>query len=165
MSLPITHEQESLSLAYISAIASRVAVQCTVTGKIEYGVDVYMQTLTQFPELLVPNNPPVCVQVKATKNWQETNGYIVYDMQVDAYQKLYYSSAHSRLFLLCLPEAYDDWVDVSAERLIVRKCCYWYKVTEPTENKATQRIFIPSDQRVTIENLQEIIDQARLEKQ
>jgi hypothetical protein len=122
-----------------------------------------MQPLSHISGLIIPKTPAVSIQVKATKNWHEVNGYIIYDMQAEAYHKLFHSTTHARLFLLCLPAAYHDWVAVSAERLIMQKCCYWYKVTLPTENTAQQRIRIPVDQIVTPDNLYEIIEEARLE--
>ncbi|NJP06835.1 MAG: DUF4365 domain-containing protein [Chloroflexaceae bacterium] len=163
MKLPPAHEQEELSLAYISALAARSAVQCTITGKLEYGVDIYMQTLYSTDGLIIPKTPPVSVQVKATKNWQESNGSIVYDMEVDAYQKLYHQSAAARLFLFCLPVCCNDWLNVSVDSMIIRKCCYWYKVTTPSQNRSKQRIRIPITQLITVDTLPDIIEGARLE--
>lgn len=163
MSLPRSHEQEELSLTYIRTLASRAGVQCSETGKTEYGIDLHLNVVEHRPGIgNFPLTPTISVQVKATQNWEEKNGHIIYDLEAEGYQKLYHS-VNSRLFLFCLPQEYREWVDISPERLIIRKCCYWYRVVEPSTNRRSQRIFIPTNQLVTDQTLRSVLNDARKE--
>jgi len=42
-----------------------------------------------------------------------------------------------------------DWLSLSEHELLLRKCCYWYRLTgEETGNSSTKRIRVPKLQRL-----------------
>jgi len=52
------------------------------------------------------------------------------------------------LILLCLPKDREEWLSISPEEIILRKCCYWYEVSEGDDisgNERTIAIKIPKN--------------------
>lgn len=52
------------------------------------------------------------------------------------------------LILLALPTDSNDWLEVTADQLIMKRCAWWCSLEgqEPTTNQTTKRIFIPDGQ-------------------
>lgn len=51
------------------------------------------------------------------------------------------------LILLCLPDSIAQWLQISPEQLVLRRCCFWHRlVGAPTENTTTKIVDIPISQ-------------------
>ncbi|CAK8717983.1 MAG: protein of unknown function (DUF4365) [Candidatus Electronema aureum] len=107
--------------------------------------------------------PSFDCQLKATINWTEDNNFISYDLDAEYYNKLLYrkekSSIPCLLVVMCLPRDKNEWIQVSEQQLIIKKCCYYYSVNgEPTENSSTKRVRIPKSQLLTPSAVQSLME-------
>lgn len=161
MAIPTTHEQERLSLAYVSAVAARAGAQLlTVTGH-EYGLDILLNKVTRLPNGKYTNTGFFLAgQLKATTRTELHPTKVVYDMEVEAYNKLrgWEGETPCVLILFCMPVEQEYWYSLDEERLMLQRCCYWKYIERGplSGNSSSERIFIPRNQVFTsnaIENL------------
>jgi len=143
------HREEQLSRAYVHAVAAHAGLIFEPSAT-DYGVDGTIRMV-----LRVRNGRHLTcghsldVQLKATTTWALTDNELIYDLEAKTYNDLVDRFNDIRatpmiLVLLCLPSNEEEWLQISADELIMRRCCYWCCVGgERTENAATQRIRIP----------------------
>lgn len=164
MTLPLEHVQEYLSIAYLHAVTAKAGVLFHHLEP-DYGVDASIRLVKK-----TKNNKYISTgwgfdcQLKSTINWKLEANNVVYDMKVDAYNKLiaWEGRFPCLLILFCLPREPSDWLQCSEEELILRKCCYWKQITgSPTTNKSTIRIRIPTAQLITPECIIELIQRVK----
>ena len=160
--MPTSHIEEQLSVAYVRAVAARAGVKIKFTDSPEYGTDVYLQRITRLPTGEVTETGwMILCQLKASTGCEVRADYIVYDMKVDAYNKLaaWEGPTPCILILLRLPNDFDEWLSLDEERLLLKNCCYWTKITGPvSSNVSSKRIFIPRVQMFTPEAVRELFE-------
>lgn len=149
--ITVQHSEEFLSLAAINAIAAIAGVElgCSIH---DYGIDGTIQEMRDDPFCGKIPSLTIDYQLKASINWKQENGYIIYDLNVKNYNKLISrlkdkaTNVPFLLILLCLPKKQEEWLSVCTEEIILRKCCYWYTVSDSenySNNKDKIRIKIP----------------------
>jgi hypothetical protein len=156
---------ESLSRAYVQAIAGKASVNVAINNEAhDYGIDGHFRAIKRVNNALV-NNPFILeFQLKASTRWHCDDTHIMYDMQSKAYNKIAEHNNTTRampniLILLCLPSTFDDWMEVNEEQLILRKCCYWERLKDKqSKNTGTVRIRIPREQHLTTESLRMMLN-------
>ncbi|MEI8173535.1 MAG: DUF4365 domain-containing protein [Deltaproteobacteria bacterium] len=142
------HQQEQLSRAYFNAVTAQ-AGHIFESTSIDYGVDGSLKHVKNQNGRRFPSGHTIDVQLKATTTWSERGDQIVYDVEAKTYNDLMerVNTPHATqliLVVLCLPENQEDWLAVSHEQLILKRCCYWCCLSgTPTDNKQTKRIEIP----------------------
>lgn len=163
--IPISHMKERLSQAYVSAVAARAGVKLTGRDVTEYGVDGYFQRIRRLPNGKYKETGSIIqCQIKATSTAFIRNGFVVYDMKVDAYNKLVdvESDDPPTVFILyAIPpeDKVDTWLQQDSEKLTMQRCCYWDLIqSSTTANKEWKRIEIPSEQRFTPEALARLFE-------
>ena len=63
--------------------------------------------------------------------------------------------------LLCLPDKIEDWLDCSEDRLLLQRCCYYYRETGPvSDHVSTVTVYIPQSQMLTPAILRQILADA-----
>ncbi len=165
--LPISeqHTEESLCFAHIYALAGVAGVNHSV-NRYDYGVDGTFIPVARRGNRLIDTGFPLDFQAKATINWSLSDGQIVYDLEAKTYNDLATRTAAESsmiLILLCLPKDREDWHATTCDSTIMRNCCYWYTISDqPTDNSATKRIHIPTENLLTPATLKELL---RLERQ
>ena len=89
-------------------------------------------------------------QLKSSCDVTFENGHVVYDLESKNYNDLVEESSMlpNILILLALPTDSNDWLEVTADQLIMKRCAWWCSLEgqEPTTNQTTKRIFIPDGQ-------------------
>ncbi len=168
MPIPSEHMKERLSIAYVSAVAARAGVGCRITSVPEYGTDLYLVNIDLIKGKYVDTGWILNCQVKSTSTWELQSNQIAYDMDAGDYNKLaeWSGSAPCILVLFCLPDGSDEWLTVGEGELILKRCCYWTKISDqPTANKSKKRVFIPRSQLLTpdtVTNLLGLVRQGQL---
>jgi hypothetical protein len=162
MGIPIQSIEESLSVAHVGAIVSKAGASFNIVQQ-DYGVDVEVRKVQSFGGKLMDLGTIFDCQLKSTTNWEVKEGSIVYDVEIDTYNKLILRSKHSSipcmLIVLCLPKEQDQWLISTNDELILKKCCYYYHLTGNTSsNNASKRIKIPITNRLTPESVLCIIE-------
>lgn len=165
MPIPSTHVQESLSVAYVSAILAKAGYLFWPQPATEYGTDGIIQRIRKLPNgSFRGTGDSVMLQIKACINSEERDTEIVYDMKIDAYNKLaeWEGDNPCILILCCLPRDAEQWLNHSEDMLVLKRCCYWKHITEPpSPNKGQQRITIPRQQVFDINAVDQIFETFR----
>lgn len=170
MTMPIQNIEESLSVSYVSAVAAKAGASLDIPSR-DFGVDVGIREIVKIVDdngniSLVPWPVAFDCQLKATKNWEDKDDKIVYAIDVNTYNKLIHRQNHSItpciLVLLCLPKEEKDWLSITENELILRKCCYYYIIKgDPTDNTSTITIRIPKENLFTPDAVNDLIEKSK----
>lgn len=165
--LPDSEIKCELSQAYVHAVASRVGcrIQWSNRPLDSLGVDVHLRFEGDFPDLPdALNGVALDIQVKSTSQEIELDSAgrgIVFDGLT---KSVYERFSHPRppipcfLVLFVLPDNPDDWLRLSEDELVLKKCAYWVSLKDGTPClRDTKRIFFPQDQLFNMEQLKNII--------
>lgn len=172
--LTIQHQEEALSAAWITAIASQ-AGQNTSFRSFDYGVDGTFHQVGQFAARRRETGISLDYQAKASINCRrlQNQTHLSYSLEGKTYNDSLarnYVNAGGRcqgpllLLLLCLPEDRSQWASLSPSELILRESCYYDFVRQgqpTTQDKITIRI--PLNQRFTPDRLLHFLDQIEQE--
>ncbi len=166
MTVPIQSIEESLSVAHVGAIVSRAGATFNLIPN-DYGVDVSVRKIQSFNGKLMDLGTAFDCQLKSTINWQEKNGFIIYDVEIDTYNKLIFRQKNSSipclLVILCLPRDKTQWLVMSEEGLLLKKNCYFLHLKgNMSDNKNQTRIKIPVENRLTPESVTKLIEKEKI---
>jgi hypothetical protein len=161
--LTIPHCKESLSRAYVTAVVGRARQNLVWGREYDYGVDGQVRSLERRGQRIRETGLGFDFQSKTTVNWSIEGPDIVYDLEANAYNDLVERDGKSAfpflLILLCLPQAEDAWLSVSADELILRRCAFWCKLSGAlTTNTGTKRIHVPSANVLTPQTVLNILE-------
>jgi hypothetical protein len=157
--------EAELSYAYLHAVATRGGFSCSYAHRHldDVGVDALVH---EDGRLLardsVHSSFALHVQLKASRVTPvELNGRYSFSLPVRQYNRLRETRLASAriLVVLYLPSDSSDWLIHSEEALIARRCAYWVSLRGglPSANEATQTIYIPRSQVLSVETLTEIM--------
>ena len=165
MPIPSSHIKERLSVAHVSAIAARAGVSCGLFAQPEYGIDVQIADVQELPNGKITNSGHMFYcQLKATTTGTVKDDHVLYDLDVDAYNKLvqWRGASPVLLVLLCLPRDEAEWLALSEDELLLRRCCYWTHLQGPmSENRRSERIRLPRSQLFTPDSILELLGRVR----
>ena len=147
MSKPIKNIEESLSVAYSTAVLAHSGYSVDYVDE-DYGTDISVRNIKKFNNKYIDIGTIFDCQLKATVNWKIENELVIYDMKAEAFNRLVFRNKNSSipiiLVLLCLPKSQNEWLDITKEELMIKNCCYYYYInSEETSNKEQIRIKIP----------------------
>lgn len=165
MSMPLDHIKERLSVAYVRAVVARAGARFTENDAPEYGVDGFIRKIKQLPNGRYEGTG-FCFhcQLKATTTSELRDQDVIYDMEVDAYNKLarWEGCSPCILVIFRLPENPEEWLRLTEEQFLLKNCCYWEHITDsPSRNKSSQRIRIPRTQTFTPEAVAELLERVK----
>lgn len=162
------HSEEFLSISAITGIAAMAGVEleCSIH---DYGVDGTIREIRYDPFCGRVPSLTMDYQMKASINWEQRDGYIIYDLEVKNYNQLISrlkdraSNTPFLLILLCLPKE-EEWLSICSEEMKLRKCCYWYTVSDSddySDNSSTVRIKIPVSNILLPETITKMFEDRR----
>jgi len=167
------HCQESLSRAYIHAIAAHVGLMC-LHRDFDYGIDLtlsevaYRADLTTGRKRFTESGIKLDIQVKSTTNAVVCDGEVAYDLDRNAYEDLRAVARTPRILVLHIQtKAETERLTVTQNGLIVRERCYWMSLKGLPEarNSSRVRIRIPVSHVLATDSLKEIMRRIRAEEQ
>lgn len=149
--------KEDISRSFLEIIANRTGYY-SWTAKKDFGVDVrYTKSVADNHRYL---EQPWCVsiQLKSTteKGVTVVDDYIKYPLEAKTYNDLVSMSRHVIpliLVLFILPENENEWVKLTSNDLVVKKCAYWFTLengTEKTTNTHKVTISIPQSNLIDL---------------
>ena len=158
--LTLNHRKESLARVYIQAIAGRCGMICS-SPALDYGVDARIHEVGTRTDAgttrYVESGFGIAVQAKTTSSPIIEETEIAYDLEIKTYNDLRETEVGEPriLVLLVLPTVETQWLHVTEEQLILRRCAYWMSLRgkPPTENRESIRIRIPRDNLFNVEAL------------
>jgi Domain of unknown function (DUF4365) len=169
---PLTNNdiESELSYAYLHAVTSRVGASCSIANRSldSNGIDAVITGWGPFPGGGYLQEVTVNVQLKATINVPAVqNGHLSYflsetrrydDLRADTV------SIPRILVVLFLPANTTDWLTISPNELILKRCAYWTSLrgAGASTNKTGETVYLPTRQILDTNNLNEIF--ARLSR-
>lgn len=150
--------EEALSRAYVAAVAAGAGFVTSEPKLDRDGVDVQIRAGGLM-------RPSLDIQLKATiKLGQATNGEYRYALKCRNYDLLREQTMVPRiLVVLSLPAAEADWLSVTPEQLVLRRCAFWVNLAGFAETRNTESvtISIQENNRFDVESLRALMEGAR----
>lgn len=151
--------KEHLSNHFLGIIAANKGYMVDKPSD-DYGVDYQVsrlisRSIASGGNRYIKDNKYIDIQLKATTEdgiiHDSENNVVKYDLEVKNFNDLVMRSDRNNLtplvlILFVLPDARDTWVEILGHQISLRKCAYWFNVSEGTPlstNTATVRISIP----------------------
>lgn len=150
--------KEALSRAYVAAVAAGAGYTLAVQDFDRDGVDVQVRAGGAM-------RPSLDIQLKATVRLSEgREGGFRYPLPRRNYDLLREPTLVPRiLVVLDLPRDEGRWIDISADKLTMRRCAYWTAISgfPETENEETVTVTLEKRNRFDIGNLKDLMECAR----
>jgi hypothetical protein len=155
--------QEDVSKAYLRAVVAMSGMTCDFRES-DTGIDASIFHIVKFNGRITETGVKLYVQLKSSIVAEVRDTCVSYEMEVKTYTTLTMvrplRASPRILVLLALPQAEGEWFDQDEERLIMRKCAYWFSLRDckPTENLKSIMIDIPRKNLFNVDNLRAIMD-------
>lgn len=165
MPIPTSHLKERLSVTYVRAVIAKAGASYFTIDGTEYGTDAIIQKVIVLQNGKYSNTGwQFNCQIKSTTDWIEKADKIIYDMDVDAYNKLVcWEGTPCILILFRLPQDYQEWLNLDEDCLHIKNCCYWrHIIGTPSENLEKIRIEIPRNQLFTPELVEDLLERLKV---
>lgn len=143
--------EAELSYAYLHAVASKAGFSCEYRNRHLDGAGVDA-TIAEDGRQLADDSTltsfAMDVQLKATyQELPQENGRFSFVLAVALYDKLRSAKVEAArvLVVLRLPPNADEWLQISEDALVAKRCAYWVSLrgADPSENKEAQTVHIP----------------------
>jgi hypothetical protein len=157
--------EAELSYAYLHAVASHAGFSCEYRNRHLDGAGVDA-TITEDGRKLdadsVLTSFSVDVQLKATyQDLTEREGKIAYELLLSHYDKLRLEevAAPRLLVLLRLPRSPEEWLTISEESLVAKRCAYWVSLrgAATSENEKKQTVYVPRLNLLSPQGLRDVM--------
>lgn len=156
--LTAADREEAFSRAYVAAVSAGAGY---ATAEMDYDRDSVDLEIRAGGSM----RPALDIQLKATINLGEpSKGEYRFPLKRKNYDDLRAQTCIPRiLVLLDLPRSQGDWLSITLEQLILRRCAYWASLAglPETENKESVTISIPVKNRFDVDALKELMERAR----
>lgn len=165
MPLPREHLLDELATVYMQAVAA-MAGATIAASRHDYGIDGTLKhILKKGEDRFFESGFPVDFQLKGTTTAAFSGSNVIYDLKVRNHNLIVernVSAAPYYLFLVCFGKDADRWIVEGPEQLILSATAYWWRqVGEPSRNSSSVRINIPVSQRLGVQSLGRIFQDAR----
>jgi Domain of unknown function (DUF4365) len=129
------HIAESLSRAYVRAIAGRAGLNLAIR-EYDYGVDGSFDEVVIRQHRRVESGFSLSFQLKASTQWQLDPNDVIYDLEAKTYNDLVLRRSIKTaipciLLLLALPADSEQWLICEASQLRLQGTCYWAYLSGP----------------------------------
>lgn len=150
-----------LSYAYLHAVAAKAGMGCKWGDRHDdgAGVDATIRVKEDFGAGSLLSNFTIDVQLKSTAH-QPTfaNNRYSFPLELKNYNELRDTTCSplKLLVVLFLPTDHTQWLTVSADQMISRRCAYWLGLhgAPPSTNQTNQTVYIPETKRFDARELE-----------
>ena len=150
--------EEALSRVYVRAVAAGAGY---VTSECDFdrdGVDLRIHAGGAM-------RPALDLQLKATVNLTESQDRRYrFPLQRRNYDLLRGETQTARLLVvLALPKDEDQWMTITTEELVLRRCAYWLSLKggAETDNPSSVTVYIPRQNVLDVESLRDLMERSR----
>lgn len=161
--MDLNTQKEMFSYAYIEAVASVAGYSvCRKSRAMDNaGIDLTIEVTESVGEVLFPK---IDVQVKCTAKNIRNKNCVKFPLEVKTYKTFIDTRAIIPLILVVLlvPEDLSDWLKITEEDILMKKCGYWVSLRgkPTTENQGIitvelprQNLFTPVSLRTMMEKI------------
>lgn len=164
MPITVQHQKEALSQAYVRAVIAKAGFNFGKT-EFDYGIDGTIKDVINRNGRYVDSCFGINFQLKSSSDVSFQDGQVIYDLESKNYNDLVAESSMlpNILILLVLPSNSDEWLDVTTDQLVLKKCAWWCSLEgqEPTTNQTTKRIRIPDCQIFSPASLVDLMEKVK----
>ncbi|NEN92689.1 MAG: DUF4365 domain-containing protein [Okeania sp. SIO3H1] len=167
--MDINSQKELFSYAYIRAVVAVAgySVQEKPRPMDNAGIDINIEAPGEVGEILFPQ---LEAQVKCTSSTNIIKeNTINFPLPVRNYNILRYEKPYVPFILIVVlvPDKVSQWITISEEKLVMRKCGYWVslKGKPPTRNKETITVELPRNNLFTPDSLSKIMEKISKEEE
>lgn len=163
--MTVQQVQEKLGQSYLLAVASKARTIIASFNQ-DLGFDGSLKSTKYIKERKrhLLGGLTVDYQLKSTVTAEFEDEYLIYDLEVKNYNDLIEKGFTPRILILyVMPRDEAEWVCVSKENTMLRKCAWWVSLEgmEKSDNDSTQRIRIPLNQMLTPDTAPDIFEWAQ----
>jgi uncharacterized protein DUF4365 len=156
--LSVQDRQEALSRAYANIIAAGAGYTTYVPDFDRDSIDLGFNAGGAM-------RPNLQVQLKATINLRRSGDFFRFPLKKKNYDDLRAATQVPRIVVvLALPRNESAWLEVSARRLVMRRCAYWASLRGRPELRPGQEsvtIDIPVANSFDVDGLKKLMEMAR----
>ena len=151
-----TDREEALSRVYVQAIAAAAGYVVAPPDFDRDGVDLTIRAGGAF-------RPCLDIQLKATVNLGPAEGGVYrYPLKRRNYDLLRVETMVPRiLVVLELPKEETEWMVVSPERLILRRCAWWASLARAPETANKETVTVSLQNQFDVDGLKALMDRSR----
>jgi len=157
--MPFKRQQEQFSLAFIHAIASAAGFGIE---EVRIDIDSVDLTIRQYGyDGIYPLCDSLRVQLKSTYANKPKNNVISFPLDIKNYNDLRQKTLVPRILMVVYtPEEAEKWLYQTEDSLVLYHSAYWIKIQgmSPKDNKRKVTVSIPLKQKVTVNELQRIMN-------
>lgn len=140
-------KKEELSYAYVHAVSSYAGYSCERTSKDRDSIDTRICAKGNLTSNSKTSSPSIEIQLKATCDLAEKdNDNYSFPLPIKNYDDLRAKSLCARyLVILDLPADQKDWLTLSKDSLVKKRCAYWVSLLNEPEvpNNTNKTVYIP----------------------
>lgn len=155
--LTIPDQEELLSKAYAHAVAAHAGYVTAVYERDRDGVDMRILAGDEM-------RPALELQLKATITLHDGGDHVRFRLPRRNYDLLRLATQTPRLLVvLALPNDPNQWMDITADELVIRYRAYWMSLPGfgETANQTSVTVHIPKQNRFDVAGLQSLMEQSR----
>jgi len=158
--MDINAQKEEFSYGYLQLLGAKAGLEVTKSGRQtdNQKIDLHIIHAGKISNIYTPRFD---AQVKCTHQENIDDEYFKYDLDIETYDRLrnIYHDVPIFLIVLLVPEDINNWVQITQEQSIVKKCAYYIslKGLPESDNTTSVRIKIPIGNLVTPFSLNDII--------
>ena len=154
------NRKESLSRVYMKALAAQAGYLTSQPEPDLDSIDLRIQSGGLF-------RPALDLQLKATTKFPENgDSTLRFRLPIKNYRDLHVKTQTPRLLVVLeLPEDESQWMTVTDEELVLRRRAYWLSLQhdhEDVTNQQTVTIYIPKNNVLNVETLNDLMKKSRL---
>lgn len=151
--------EEALSRAYVAAVAAGAGFTTAAPDFDRDSIDICLSAGGAM-------RPNIHAQLKSTINLRIVGEEFKFVLKRKNYEDLRAPTQVPRiLIVLALPRSQSSWLNISAQRLILKKCAYWISLkgqSDLPERQQSATVSIPASNIFDVDTLVGLMDKARL---
>lgn len=150
------HRKSELSFAYLAALSAIAGYTC------QRGPQPDVDSIDATVRAGGSMRPQIDVQLKATSSPRRLVDGLHFQLGRKNYEDMRMPRlCPAILVVLELPMAPAEWLDCSADRLILRRCAWWQSLSEyPEADSDSKVVVIPESQRLDLDAIIRLMDLA-----
>jgi Domain of unknown function (DUF4365) len=159
-------QKQQLSVAYVHAVAARAGYSFQVQTVDDDSVDVVIGATGYVHHQAVLRSPRLEVQLKASSVLQLESNHLAFPLKLKNYDDLRQKCLIPRILLvLVLPENPGEWIEMTEECMISRRCAYWASLLgmPESENSTSVTVRLQRFQRFDVDQLQGLMQRVSRE--
>ena len=151
-------KKEQLSLVYACAVATACGYTFSTQNLDRDSIDLTVSSRSS-------RRASVSFQLKCTSSPDWDGDALKYQLKAKNYNDLVAQRQVPLLLLVMeLPPNPEDWLSISQEQLVLKRCAWWFSIIgQPETDKGSKQVLIPRSNLFGIEAMRELITKSEID--